>query len=46
MKTYKFRIGSKTLELTAPSIDSAYLNAESYKVYFGWKGKVTLVEIK
>jgi len=45
MKNYKFRIGTKELELIAPSVESAYHNAESYKIHFGWKGTVKLIEI-
>jgi hypothetical protein len=45
MKNYKFKIGSKVLELIAPSVESAYHNAESYKIHFGWKGTVKLIEI-
>jgi len=45
MKKYKFKIGSKVLELIAPSVESAYHNVESYKTYFGWKGVVKLIEI-
>jgi hypothetical protein len=45
MKNYKFKIGTKELELFAPSIESAYYNAECYKIQFGWKGILKLIEI-
>jgi len=46
MKTYTFKIGAKTLELISPSVESAYLNAESFKLSYGWKGRVILIEIQ
>ena len=43
MKVYTFKIGSKKLELTAPSFEAAYNYAESYAAYYGWKGKIVLI---
>ena len=43
METYKFKIGKKTLELMAISIDYAYRYAYETKARLNWTGKVTLI---
>lgn len=43
MKNYKFAIGNKTLEFLSPSVESAYSYAESYALFYGWKGKIKLL---
>lgn len=46
MKSYKFKIGKNELEMIAPSYEAAYFNAQEYANYYGWKGKIILLESK
>ena len=46
MKKYTFKIGVKTFECIAPSIESAYQSAENYKAIFNWKGKILFISEK
>jgi hypothetical protein len=43
MTKYTFKIGVKTFECIAPSIESAYKSAENFKAHFNWKGQIILI---
>jgi len=44
MQTFKFKIGKKEIEITAPDIDWAYHSAYEYAILFNWRGKITFIK--
>ena len=46
MKSYKFKIGSRELELQAANVDIAFMFAQAWKDRYNWYGKIIFLGSK